>query len=375
MRNRRMQKNMTDSQREPTTQPWTRVWAKVRPRPFHRRRAPLGLQLARWGDVSTVDAMIRNSGWALLAWAWVGLHSVQAQVELKIEVPQTQFLAGERLDTVARFSNFSGSPITLGKEPGWLRFHVEDRSGVVVNKLSEVEESGAFPLQPVERGSLRFDLEPHFKLDQPGRYRVYAVAQLPGGEEITSPAATFEIVRGNRVAEQAYGFNAPDGPERRKFILHQVNYLREVLLYVRCCDEREATTYKVTRLGRTVSYTQPQEFLDSESRWHVLHQFGRTEYGYHVFGPDGALEVRQTYVITDRRPQLRVNDTGKIAVIGGARRPSVDDFPAAPAGKIEEVAPFTPDDKPKLERKPDPEDLPKKAPKAAKTPKPAAKKP
>lgn len=308
-----------------------------------------------------VDLMIRNSGLAWLAWAWVGCHLVQAQVEIKVEIPQSQFLPGERLEVITRFSNFSGQLLTLGGQPDWLKFHVEDRSGVVVNKLSEVEESGSFQLQPVERGSLRFDLEPHFKLDQPGRYRVYAVAQLPGGEEITSPAASFELVRGNRLAEQAYGFAGPEGPERRKFILHQVNYLREVLLYVRCCDERESNTYKVTRLGRSVSYTQPQESLDGESRWHVLHQFGRTEYGYHVFGPDGAMEVRQTFVIDDRRPQLRVNDQGKVSVIGGVRRPSVDDFPASPAVKIDDVAPFTPDDKPKLE----PKDPPKKAPKPA----------
>lgn len=280
----------------------------------------------------------------MLLWVWVLTGLVHAQVEFKLEVPQAQFLPGERLETVARFSNFTGKPLTLGVEPGWLRFHVEDRSGLVINKLSEVEETGSFQLQPVERGTLRFDLAPHFKLDQPGRFRVYAVARLPGGEEITSAGATFELVRGTRLAEQPYGFIGPDGPERRKFILHQVNYLKEVRLYVRCIDDRESTTYHVTPLGRTVSFTTPQETLDSESRWHVLHQFGRTEYGYHVFGPDGALELRQTYTIAERRPQLRVNDAGKIAVIGGARRPSVDDFPAATAGKFPEPAPFTPDD-------------------------------
>lgn len=310
-----------------------------------------------------VDPMMRRFRLAMGLWAGMGLHLLQAQVQLKVEVPQSQFLPGERLDVLARFSNYTGQTLRLGTEPGWLRFHVEDRSGMVVNKLSEVEDTGVFELQTVERGTLRFDLEPHFKLDQPGRYRVYAVAQLPGGEEITSPAANFELVRGNRLAEQSYGFSGPDGPERRKFILHQVNYLREVLLYVRCADERESTSYKVTRLGRTVSYTQPQESLDNESRWHVLHQFGRTEYGYHVFGPDGALEVRQTYTISDRRPQLRVNDAGRIAVIGGARRPSADDFPPTPGLKLEDVPAFTPDDKPKLEPREAPKPAAKDAPK------------
>lgn len=304
---------------------------------------------------------------ALWVWALPGL--VQAQVEFKLEVPQPQLLPGESLEAVVRFSNFSGRPLTIGVEPGWLRFHVEDRAGIVVNKLSEVEETGSFELQPVERGTLRFDLAPHFKLDQPGRYRVYAVARLPGGEEITSPAANFELVRGNRIAEQSFGFSGPQGPERRKFILHQVNYLREVRLYVRCCNEKESTTYSVTPIGKTVSFTPAQESLDSESRWHVLHQFGRVEYAYHVFGPDGEMQVRQTYTITDRRPQLRVNDQGKIAVIGGERRPSVDDFPAVTVSKVPEPPSFTPDDtsreRPRDASKDASKDAPKGGPKGA----------
>src|SRR5689334_9329957 len=98
---------------------------------------------------------------------------VRAQVDFKLEVPQKQLLPGESLEAVARFSNYTGKPLTLGRETGWLQFHVEDRSGMVINKLSDVDETGTFELQPVERGTLRFNLTPHFKLDQPGRYRVY----------------------------------------------------------------------------------------------------------------------------------------------------------------------------------------------------------
>ena len=158
--------------------------------------------------------------------AWAGV--AQAQVDFKLEVPQAQFLPGERLEVVTRFSNFTGQPLLLGAEPGWLRFQVEDRVGKVVNKRSEVAETGTFELKPVERGTLRFDLEPHFFLDQPGRYRVFAVARLPGGEEVTSAAAGFELIRGSRLAEQPFGFTGPDGAERRKYILHQANYLNEI---------------------------------------------------------------------------------------------------------------------------------------------------
>ena len=294
-------------------------------------------------------ALMRFFRWWTIA-VCLGAGVAQAQVDLKLEVPRTQFLPGERLEVVTRFSNFTGKPLTLGAEAGWLRFQVEDRAGVAVNRRSELPETGTFELQPVERGTLRFDIEPHFYLEQPGRYRVFAIARFPSGEEVTTPPASFELVRGTRVAEQPYGFSSPEGAERRKYILHQANYLEEVVLYVRCTDEAEATTYQVTRLGKTVNFTQPKQILDVESRWHVLHQFGRTDFIYHVFAPDGSLVVRQTLMFEDRRPQLRVNEQGKVTVIGGVRRPTDDDVPGRATPSVVAPALFTPDDATKKKR-------------------------
>ena len=312
-----------------------------------------------------VQSMNRYRWIGIFGWALLGLSPARAQVDFKLEVPQGQFLPGERLEAVARFSNFTGQTLTLGADPTWLRFQMEEHAGTPVNMLSEVEETGIFKLDPVQRGTLRFNLTPHFKIDHPGRYRVFGVARLPNGEVVTSSAANFEIVRGTRLGEQPFGVNTPDGPEKRKFILQHVNYLNDVLLYVRCTDETESTTYNVIRLGKTVSFTKPQETLDANGRWHVLHQFGRIDYGYHVFGPDGTMELRQTYVVTDRRPQLRVNGQGKIAVTGGARRPSVDDFPVPVAELTPEPPAFKPDDTvpiaPKSTEKPAAKDVPKKS--------------
>ncbi len=298
--------------------------------------------LAAGISVPSVFAMKRQFWWILLGWglAWVA----HGQVDLKLEIPQTQMLTGERIEVAVRISNFTGRTLTLGAETNWLRFQVEDRSGAAVFKLGEVPDSGHFVLQAVERGTLRFDIAPCFKLDQPGRYKVFALARIPGGEDVASPAASFELVRGTRLAQQPFGFDGPAGMERRKYVLHQANYLDTVALYVRVCDDTETVSYQVTRLGKTVSFTKPQNLLDAESRWHVLHQFGRVDYVHHVFRPDGTLETRQYHVVTDRRPELRVNDAGKVAVFGGARRLSVDDFPAPTRSVNIDPAPATLDE-------------------------------
>ena len=302
---------------------------------------PKAFLAARIG-LSSLRTMKSQFGRFILSWglAW----AAYSQVDLKLDLPQTHLLTGERIEVAVRFSNFTGRPLTLGGETNWLRFQVEDHTGAAVYKVGEVPDSGSFPLQPVERGTLRFDISPGFKLDQPGRYRVFAIARVPGGDDVTSPAASFELVRGLRVAEQAFGFEGPEGREQRKFVLQKANYLNAMALYVRVCDEKETTTYQVTRLGKTVSFTVPQEQLDAESRWHVLHQYGRVDYFHHVFRPDGTLELRETYLVTERRPELRVNDAGKVAVFGGARRSSVDDFPAPTSRVSVYPAPALPDE-------------------------------
>ena len=102
-----------------------------------------------------VHSMTRYRWMGLLGWAFLGLGLAHAQVDFKLELPQGRYLPGERLEAAARFSNFTGQTLTLGTDPAWLRFQVEEHSGTPVNKLSEVEETGVFKLEPVQRGTDR----------------------------------------------------------------------------------------------------------------------------------------------------------------------------------------------------------------------------
>jgi hypothetical protein len=257
--------------------------------------------------------------------------ALRAQVNVTLSTAQEQFLLGEELEVAVKISNFSGRKLTLGADAGWLAFHVAPKDSGLVKPTGDLEESGEFGLENATSGTLRYNLQNAFELDRPAQYRVTATVQIPGGEAVTSAPLRFEIIRGARLWDRLVGVSGTDtnaAPETRKFIVQQANYLRSVKLFVRVTDASETATYRVIRIGPTVSFAKPQYLVDRQNRLHVLHQYDADEYLYHAINTAGDVEQRHNYVIADRRPELRVNDRGEVAVIGGVRRLTSADLPA-----------------------------------------------
>ncbi len=275
----------------------------------------------------------------LLVVPWFSL-AVRAQVDVDLVFDRDSFLPGEPVIVTARFANFTGGPLKLGAESGWIQFTVEGIGGRVVTKLDDPRESGEFTLEQSTRGKLQWNLTPLFNLDEAGSYRAVASVRLPSGEVYTTPPANFEIVTGVALHEpREVGVKLPDGTiERRKFILQQVNFLKKIQLYLRITDPNESKTLSITSLGRTVSFDRPQWIVDRETRFHVLHRATGNLYAYHVFRGDGAILVREVWE-SDTRPELQIlNETGEVGVKSGRRRPTSSDIPAAsPTNSVSEV--------------------------------------
>jgi hypothetical protein len=253
-----------------------------------------------------------------------------AQIDVSVTLEQQQFLPGETLDASVRIANFTGGPLKLGAWPGWLSFTVEAGDGTVVARKGEMPDSGDFTLENATAGTIKFNIAPQFVLDRPGIFKVTAtVSPKPGGDAFTSAPVNFDIISGSRLEERVFGHLLPDGTtERRKFILQQANYLKELRLYLRVSDDIETKTFKVTSLGTTVNFNRPEFLLDRHNHFHVLHQFGSVEYRYHEFAPDGSLLARELWAVAASRPKLKVNADGDVAVVGGVRRLSKSDVPA-----------------------------------------------
>ena len=140
----------------------------------------------------------------------------------------------------------------------------------------------------------------------------------------------FEIIRGTRLWEQAFGLPADGGgpPEVRKYILQQASYRKELKLYLRLSDLDEHKAFRVFPLGPLVSFSQPEAQVDKTSFLHVLFQTGARSFLFYGINPDGVVVIRQTHDYAATRPMLRSTDEGRIIVAGGARRVTAGDIPA-----------------------------------------------
>lgn len=271
-----------------------------------------------------------------------------AQLEIHVTVAQDQFIPGEAVEAAVRISNFTGRKIVLGDSRTWLRFDLDSSDGRVVTRLADVPETGEFSLEPSTRGTLRFDIQPQFEIARPGRYRLTATVMTPDGEQFTSRPTPLEVIRGTRLWERDFSVAVPpDQPDiRRKYVLQQATHLRSLRLYLRVTDADEHEILKVINLGGIVSFNRPDCRVDRTSRLHLLHQIDAETYRYHLVDTDGSLLQRRLHIITARRPELRVNESGEVAVLGGERRRHSSDFPveipSEPTPTLQDAAPTTP---------------------------------
>jgi hypothetical protein len=215
----------------------------------------------------------------------------------------------------------------LGADPDWLTFDVESGDGLVSLKNADPPVLGAFDLGSSEVATKRLDLQPYFRLAQPGHYTVIATVRIKEwGTEVSSPSKGFDVITGAKLWSQVFGVPVPEGvtnriPEVRKYTLEQANYLRSQLrLYVQVSDESETRFFKVSALNRMVSFGQPEAQIDSSSNLHVLCQSGASVFTYSVINPNGDVVRQEIYDYVKERPRLSMDKDGNIVVIGGVRR-------------------------------------------------------
>src|SRR5277367_6436444 len=101
----------------------------------------------------------------------VTLFNAAAQLDVEVTMEQSEFLTSEAIPVAVRITNRSGQPLHLGTEPTWLTFNVESADSFIVVKNSEVPVLGEFELGSSQVATKHVDLEPHFGLTRPGRYR------------------------------------------------------------------------------------------------------------------------------------------------------------------------------------------------------------
>ncbi len=265
--------------------------------------------------------------------AWIGLICLTVtagygQISSELVLDQTQFLHEESLPVKVRITNRSGQTVPLGTQADWLSFTLEHKDRHVVSQSAEMNLKGEFTLDSAFAATRTVDLLPYYDL-QPGRYTVTARVNVKAwNQEFSTPAKSFEIVRGTKTWEQEFGVSVSNRPpEVRKYILQQAQYQKRLMLYLRVTDGEERQVFRVSPVAPLVSFSRPEAQVDGTSHLHLLFQTGARAFRYFVYNPAGEVVMRQTHDYASNRPVLKANAAGNIYVTGGTRRFMADDLP------------------------------------------------
>jgi hypothetical protein len=277
---------------------------------------------------------MKNTALLLVAMALLAfVGQAAAQVTVEVVPAQDQFLPGEALPVAVKITNRSGQTLQLGKDEDWLTFSMEARDGFIVLKTGEVPVVQAFELESSQVATKHVNLGPYFNVTKPGRYSVTAAVKIKDwNAQITSEPHYFDVARGVKIWEQEFGVPpATPGehaaPEVRKYALQKSVGVSSMKLYLRLTDAAETQVYKVFPVGPMVSFSRPETELDPQCNLHLIYQTGSHTLLYSEISPEGEVIRRQTYDYTATRPRLKVDDAGKINVVGGVRRLSDNDIP------------------------------------------------
>lgn len=264
--------------------------------------------------------------------AWVTTAFGQG-ISVEVQFDQDYFLPHETLVAKVRITNFSGQTLTLGKDPKWLTFSVQGERGFIVPQVRDVPVLGEFELASAQVATRSVDIAPCYELSRPGRYRIMAAVRVaPGLPPLESPYAAFDLIKGVKIWEQAFGLPQPEGienkePEVRKYALVQTSHQARLRIYLRLSNAAESRVFKLISVGPMVSFSKPEPQLDRYSNLHLLYQVGPKTYLYSAVTPDGFIIARETYEASGSRPALKGAENGRIRVVGGVRRVAPSDIP------------------------------------------------
>ncbi|MEN3942324.1 hypothetical protein WJU23_13580 [Prosthecobacter sp. SYSU 5D2] len=248
--------------------------------------------------------------------------TAQAQFQVSLTLPRSDFLALEAIPATVTITNRSGAEVVLGG-PGrtsWLSFEMTDRTGV---PLSPIDVSGADLAQIPPGGTIqrKIIVSDAYAPTEIGNYGLIArVADVPSGQYYTSSRARFNITDSKAMWEQTYG--VPEGYRgagtARRYAVILFDDGKGTSLYVRLIDEKSKLRLQTFRIGPVIMAHDPQITLDRGNHLQILFLAQPHIYTHCIVAPDGSLKKRSYYREENGdRPHLTVSAEGDAMITGG----------------------------------------------------------
>jgi hypothetical protein len=240
----------------------------------------------------------------------------QAQLTVVLSAEKSSFLLYEPMMLSVKVTNVSTEQLALdnmGERP-WLSFLIQaaDRRKVRAESALVVEP---FVLDPGKSRIVAVDLTPHYAIRDSGQYTVQATVELPGRRSFMTDALTLNIGKGEVLMTKSY---LNSGSQRVISLVRFID-MRDSTLYLRVEEPKENLVYSTLKLGRTVSFTNPQLRIDMFRNIHILHPVGARLYRYTHTDADGQLVAQEDREVGPEPLALRPREDGRIEFVGGKK--------------------------------------------------------
>jgi len=240
----------------------------------------------------------------------------RAQLSVVLSAEKSNFLLYEPLTLSVKVTNISDDPISLANEGGrsWLTFLIQtaDRRKVRAETPIQTEP---IVLPPGRSKVLSVNITPHYAIRESGQYAVQASVELSGQRSFLTDGLVLNVGRGEVVWTKSY----VEGGTQRVVSLIRFTDMKDTSLYLRVEEPRENLVFTTFKLGRMISFTNPEVRIDSFRNIHILHPVGARLYRYTQTDPNGQL-IQQEDRETGATPlTLRTLEDGRVEFVGGKK--------------------------------------------------------
>jgi hypothetical protein len=261
----------------------------------------------------------------VLLWPVLG----QAQLTVVLSAEKSSFLLFEPMVLSVKVTNVSDTEIALdnqGERP-WLSFLIQaaDRRKVRAESALKVEP---FLLGPGKSRIVSIDITPHYAIRDSGQYSVQAVVEVPGRRSFLTDALTLNIGKGEVIWTKSY----LDAGTQRVISLVRFIDMRDSSLYLRVEEPKENLVFSTLKLGRLISFTNPEVKLDTSRNIHILHPVGARLYRYTQTDANGQMINQEDREVGPEPLALRPRQDGRVEFVGGKKlaqdtqRPKLSDL-------------------------------------------------
>ena len=246
----------------------------------------------------------------------------KAQMQVDISIKRPLYIAYEPLIVNVSITNLTGEALDLvdsGKNL-WFGFQVETLDGRPIPPNESEHINPPVRLEPGQKLTRAINITPLFPIGEFGGYRIRASIYAASlNKWFNSDSLSVEITEGRSIYEKTIG--VPQS-ETSAGSLRKVSLLTHRLpsssqLYLRIQDPSSGIIYCTHRLGRIVSYGNPEILIDGKNTIHVFQNVAPKVFLYSHIGLNGEIFERAIYNQSGRaKPVSQLKPDGSIAILG-----------------------------------------------------------